>query len=174
MNQGRGSTLPLVALLGLVWGSGYVVARFATIHGVPPLAYSFWQALGPAILLAIVSVLLRQRFPCSLPHIAFYAATGLLGIAIPNTIMYYTAAHVPSGLLALIVNTVPIFTYALAWLVGAERFLWHRFLGVLLGLLGILLTIMPSVVFATTFHPGWGGLLLLTPIAFAQIGRAHV
>ena len=36
----------LLISLGLVWGSGYAIARFAVTNGVTPLGYTFWQCLG--------------------------------------------------------------------------------------------------------------------------------
>lgn len=49
------NTLKAVALLiilGIIWGSGYSLAKFAMTNGVSPLGYSLWQSLGPAVILA--------------------------------------------------------------------------------------------------------------------------
>jgi len=153
--------------LGLTWGSGYVIAKYATMHNVTPLGYSFWQSLGPACLLSI------WLYPVNLikilkQHKQFFLVCGLLGITIPNSIMYMAAPYLPAGLLAVIVNTVPIFTYLLALIFMQEHFVLHRLLGVFLGLLGIMLLLLPHVDW--TAQPIWYWICLsfITPICFAS------
>lgn len=53
--------LTLLLLLGFIWGSGYSLARYAMTHEVPPLGYSFWQALGPALLLTLSSLFTKDK-----------------------------------------------------------------------------------------------------------------
>jgi drug/metabolite transporter (DMT)-like permease len=159
--------LTLLILLGVVWGSGYVIAKFAMTHGVPPLGYSFWQSLGPAILLSIIALLYTRTIPVSRSHLIYYAICGLVGITLPNTNMYFAAPHLPSGILALIVNTVPMFTYALALLVGQEKFCKWRMLGVFCTLGGILFIILPKASLPTPAMIPWILMTLITPFLFA-------
>jgi drug/metabolite transporter (DMT)-like permease len=81
--------------------------------------------------------------------------------------MYFTSAHLPAGILAVIVNTVPIITYIFALASGAESFKWVRGLSVILGFTGLMLLVH----FQTDPHlqQGWHWVLLalLTPICFA-------
>lgn len=164
------STIPLIllVLLGFIWGSGYTLAKFAVTHGVPPMGYAFWQSLGPALLVTLFVVLSKERFAWDREHIRYYAVTGLLGIALPNTNMYIVAAHLPAGLLAIIVNTVPILTYPLALLWQLERFKFLRFIGVLIGFAGILCIVLPSTgVAIVTAGQGWACLALLSPLSFS-------
>jgi drug/metabolite transporter (DMT)-like permease len=60
--------LILLLLLGVIWGSGYVIARYATLHNVPPLGYSFWQSLGPAVLVSLISWGRRLKFNFNRKH----------------------------------------------------------------------------------------------------------
>src|SRR5688572_26901230 len=113
------SLLPLtiLLLLGFIWGTGYTIARYAVTHGVTPLGYSFWQSLGPAIFLTLVALVRRQHVvKKSIRSFPYLIVCGLTGIALPNSNMYVAASHLPAGLLAVIVNTVPIFSYVLALL----------------------------------------------------------
>lgn len=114
--------ITLLVLLGFIWGSGYSIARYAMTHGVAPFGYAFWQSLGPTVLLIIFLKLKRIKLALQLRHIVFYVIAGLLGIVIPNSNIYITAAHLPAGILAVVVNTVPIFLYPLAFLFAQERF----------------------------------------------------
>ncbi|TAL60437.1 MAG: DMT family transporter [Legionella sp.] len=156
--------LCLLILLGFIWGSGYTLAKYAMTNGVPPLGYSFWQALGPALLLSVGSLLTSPKHLINLQHWPYFFVCGLVGIAIPNTNMYFIASHIPAGLLAVLVNTVPLIVYPLALLTRQEKpDLWRLF-ALILGMLGILLIIGINLhgVFSS-----WTILALISPFCFA-------
>lgn len=164
--------LGILSLLGFIWGSGYSIARYAMTHGVPPLGYSFWQSLGPAILLILLSIKQKKTKEFFQPRFfPYFLVCGLLGIAIPNSNMYFTAAHLPAGLLALLVNTVPLFVYPLAYFFKQEPLSLSRLSGVFLGFLGIVILILPSHSLAQLPEiaqmTSWAWLTLLSPLCFA-------
>src|ERR1700742_3017714 len=101
MSNKKTTSLLLLLTLGFIWGTGYSIARFATTHGVSPLGYSFWQALGPAILIGLLAFRKSQfkRTQIATPHLLYYFICGLTGIVIPNTNMYFAASHLPAGIL---------------------------------------------------------------------------
>ena len=155
----------LLILLGVIWGSGYSIARYATTHGVSPLGYSFWQSVGPAVFLLLVSMAKRE-LKISAHTLRYVVIAGVLGIALPNTNMYFAAPHLPAGLLAVIVNTVPIIMYPLALLARQEKFSVLRMLGVMVGMVGILLVVMPHHGVALAPN-SWALITLFTPLFFA-------
>lgn len=161
--------LVLLVLLGFIWGSGYTLAKFAVTHGVSPLGYAFWQSLGPALLVSLYVFFTKEAFVWDKTHLLYYAVTGFLGIALPNTNMYLVVAHLPAGLLAIIVNTVPILTYPLALFWQLEHFRLLRLAGVILGFIGILCILFPTQIglSATSGQTGWACLALLSPLSFA-------
>ena len=162
-------SLLLLILLGTLWGTGYSIARFAMTNGVPPLGYSFWQSLGPAIIIGSI-VLSRKK---SSPTIGkqtpwlYYFICGLTGIVIPNTSMYFAAAHLPASILAMVVNTVPIVAYPMALLVRLEAFSWQRMLGILLAFAGLMLIILPKSSLPSPEMVPWVLSTLITPLSFA-------
>lgn len=157
----------LLFSLGLVWGSGYAIARFAVTNGVHPLGYTFWQSLGPAVILALICMLTRQPLSFKSKNIFFYFICGLIGIAIPNTNMFYAAQHLPASLLALIVNTVPIMIYPMALLNRQEKFQWLRLFSVFCAIIGILFLILPKVSLPNFHQTSWIIFALITPFCFA-------
>lgn len=160
--------LSVLILLGFIWGTGYSIARFAMTHGVAPVGYSFWQSVGPAILISLLALICRrQQLNVAPKHLLFYFTCGLFGIFLPNTIMYFAAPHLPAHILAIIVNTVPIIAYPLALLVQLESFHWQRCIGILLGLTGLLLIIIPKGSLPSPDLIPWVLLTLLTPLCFA-------
>lgn len=159
--------LSILLLLGTIWGTGYSLARFATTHGVPPLGYSFWQAIGPAAFITLLALIKNKGIPLSAKHVRFYLICGLTGIVIPNSTMYYASPHLPAGILAMIVNTVPIIAYPLALAFNLESFSWQRLLGIFLAVLGLAFIILPPVSAPKTDHTYWILTTLIAPLSFA-------
>ncbi len=162
-----GFSLGLLICLGLLWGSGYTLARYATTHGATPLGYAFWQSAGPTVLVLLIVLVSGTRVPLSWHYVRFYVVCGFIGIALPNTNMYYAAPHLPAGLLAVIVNTAPVLTYVFALWGRLERFSMTRLCGVVLGVIGIMmLVILPGNLSGPIQHLA-ALLALLTPLSFA-------
>lgn len=162
-------SLTLLITLGLIWGTGYSIARFAMTHGVTPLGYSFWQSIGPAILLGAMTLFFRKNAPVKHPHspYLYYFTCGLTGIAIPNSVMYFASPHLPAGLLAVVVNTVPILAYMLALLTRLEKFNRLRFIGILLAMSGLFFILLPGNALPTLHKIPWILVVLMTPCSFA-------
>lgn len=154
----------LLILLGFIWGSGYALAKFAMTNQVSPLGYAFWQSLGPAVLLTIAALFTSKSALFKPTYWPFYFISGLIGIAIPNTNMYFIAPHIPAGLLAVLVNTVPLLVYPLALLSRQERFDPWRVAAICMGMFGILLI---TGIHAGTGWSYWIALALLSPLSFA-------
>lgn len=163
----RTTALVLLLSLGFIWGTGYSIARFATTHGVPPLGYSFWQALGPALLISLLAKTRGRSLAISVPHLRYYIICGLTGIVIPNTNMYLAAPHLPAGILAVIVNTVPIIVYPLALIARVEAFNVARLFAVFSAVIGLMLIILPQAGLPSRQMIPWALSSLITPLSFA-------
>lgn len=159
--------LSLLVLLGFIWGTGYSIARFAMTSGVPPFGYSFWQSLGPAIIIGVIAATRLKSLKFNRLHIFFYVICGLTGIAIPNTFMYFAAAHLPASVLAMVVNIVPIIAYPLALLVQLENFRWQRLIGIGLAIGGLIMLILPRTTESASAMVPWILFTLVTPLSFA-------
>lgn len=135
----------LLCALGFTWGTSFSIAKFAMESGITPLGYSFWQSLGPAVLISLIAIFKDKSFFIQKrEHIFFYLICGLIGICLPNVSMYFSAIHVPSGMLGLVVNTSPIITYVLSILFFIEKYDHIRFSGILLAFLGLFLLFYPK------------------------------
>lgn len=167
MNNTKTLALGLLILLGIIWGTGYSIARFAMTNGVSPLGYSFWQSLGPAIFMGCLGLSQRKTITLDIPHLRYYIICGLTGIVIPNTNMYFASAHLPAGILAVVVNIVPIIAYPMAMFAKIEKFQWMRFLGVGCAIGGVMLIILPKAIFPEMHISSWALMALITPCSFA-------
>lgn len=160
-------SLFILILLGFIWGTGYSIARFAMTNSVPPLGYSFWQSLGPAIIISLIALSRRKSPSMSTEHARYYLICGLTGIVIPNTTMYFAAAHLPASILAIVVNTVPIAAYPMALLARLETFDWQRLGGIAMAFCGLMLIILPKSSLPSPDMIPWVILTLITPLSFA-------
>jgi len=159
--------LLLLVCLGLTWGTSFSIARFAMESGITPLGYLFWQTAGPACLLYFLIFLVQKKTNIfNRKQILFYIATGLLGILLPNYIMFLSAQHIPSGMLGLIVNTSPIVTYILSLVFLIEKFDFKRCLGILCGFLGLYFLFSPENSFIH-LKLSWGLFAFLIPFLLA-------
>src|SRR5579883_667855 len=161
------ASLLLLIFLGFIWGTGYSIARFAMTHGVPPLGYSFWQSLGPAMVISLISCTQIKSIKLTTSHLRYYFICGLTGIVIPNTSMYFAAPHLPASILAMVVNTVPVIAYPLALLTGLESFNWQRMAGVGLAFCGLMFLVLPKFSLPSHDMIPWVLSTLITPISFA-------
>ncbi|EKD77986.1 MAG: hypothetical protein ACD_42C00095G0002 [uncultured bacterium] len=158
----------LLLLLGLIWGSGYVISNYCVHHGVLPLGYGFWQSLGPAIALLLISFCRRvPAIQFEKKYLGYYVMCGIFGIAFPNTLIYFTSQHLPPGIVGVMVNTVPILVYPLAILAAQEYFQWKRMVAVLVGVVGVMIMAIPNVHINASTHIPWILVILLTPLSFA-------
>jgi drug/metabolite transporter (DMT)-like permease len=81
--------------------------------------------------------------------------------------MYYAAAHLPAGILAIIVNTVPIIAYPMALLAHLEQFNLQRLLGIVLAVFALMLISIPKSSLPDETMAPWVLMTLITPISFA-------
>ena len=107
-----------------------------------------------------------------MPHLtqrqwSVFGLLGVVGILIPNANIYAIAPHLPSGLLAVIVNTVPIFTYILALSFGEERFTTSRLYTLILMLCGLGLVIFFQHTGTVLTLNRWALQALISPLCFA-------
>lgn len=161
--------VPIVMLfvLGLSFGIIFSLNRWATTNGVPFVPFVFWQALGGAVILLVLSALLRKLPRLGWPHIRVYMATGALNLAIPYAIFAFVAPKVPAGILSIGLSLVPVFIYALALGVRLDRFRITRFGGIVLGLIGVLLVLVPQASLPSPDMVPWVALGLAAPLCYA-------
>ena len=140
--------LACLLLLGCVWGSVIIITKHVVSTGHQPLGLIFWQLVGGAVLLSVIARLQGTPLPMSWTHIRFYTIVAVVGTIIPNTFTYIAAPHIPAGLLAISLTTVPMFTLIVALLIQSERFNGIRMLGIFLGAIAIALILGPEADFS--------------------------
>src|SRR5207237_8158476 len=154
-------------LVGFTFGMMFVFNRLATTHGVPFIPYVFLQALGGALILLIVGGAQNHLPDLSTQSLRFYLVTGVFNFSLPFSILSLVAPKVPSGILSLGLMLIPLMIYALALALGMDRFRWVRLIGILLGLAGVLLVLLPKASLPSSDMVGWVVLGLVAPLCYA-------
>ncbi len=152
---------------GAIYGLLFSVNKIATTNGVPTLAYVFWHTLGAGLLLLGGCALTRDWPRLRWPHLRIYLIGGATGIAFPISVLAYVAPNLPAGLVSMVTVLSPMLTYGLALAVRMERFQPLRVGGVLIGLAGILILMVPGVSLPDFATVAWLLLALVAPFCFA-------
>jgi drug/metabolite transporter (DMT)-like permease len=159
--------LPLLVLTGTLLGSMLPMSRVAAAAGWSPLAFAFWPALGSGLLLTAAGWWQSGRTRSARPLMLYSLITGALGVAIPNSVTFYVMPDLGTSLTSLMYTLAPTFTYAIAWLVGMERFRPLRLAGVAVGLAGAALLVL-SRASITGGSVWWLMLALCAPLSLAM------
>ena len=160
-------TIGMLFALGVSFALAISLNRFAVDDGVPFQAYVFWQSLGGGVALMLMAAALRRLPPIDFRHLRIFLTTGALNLSFPYMLLAYLAAKVPASLLTLGLSLVPVMIYALALTLRQDRFHVLRFGGILLGLAGILVVLLPRASLPAPGMAGWVALGLLPSLSYA-------
>lgn len=134
----------LIFFVGATWGMTFSLSRMAIQFGASPTGLTFCQAFGGGLLLWVIC-LFRGKFAVfNRQYLKHYLVIALTGTAIPGTMYFYAAAHVPAGILAITIALVPMLTYLATWTLRIDSFQIRRVAGIVLGFCAILLLSIPD------------------------------
>jgi len=161
------AALGMLFLVSIAFAMTFVFNRLATTNGVPLIPYVSWQALGGALIL-LITCGVRGEFPKLSPkYFRVYFLTGMFNVCLPIFVLSLVAPRVPSGILSLGLMLIPLMIYAFALLLGMDRFSWVRLIGILLGLAGVLLVLLPKASLPSRDMVEWVVLGLVAPLCYA-------
>lgn len=144
----RKDTLALL-LLSAIWGSSYLFIAIGT-ESLPPITLVAIRLLIGATSLLTVLRLRGLALPASRRIWAALAVMGLVNNIVPFTLITWAempgAHQVSSGLAAVLVAAVPIFTVIFAhFALRDERFSLLKLGGVMLGFIGVVVLMSPKL-----------------------------
>ena len=159
--------LSMLLLLGTGWGLGFSLAKIATSAGLHPVGLLMWQAGGAAAIAFCFIVARRKLAQLRWANIRYYAFCGVNGIIFPSGAIYWASPHIPAGVLAILIATSTIITYALALAIRLERLSWPRLLGIVLGFAAVLLILGPRASLPEPGMAGWALVGMIAPLCYA-------
>jgi len=176
MKMNNSHLVPFAMLLfaAAIYSMTFSLNRIAITEGIPVFAFVFWQGLGTALVTFVAAVATRQLPSLRHKYLRLYLLLGTFGIAVPYTLLAFVAPKVPAGAIALGLTLSPILTYVIAVLFRIDHVRLLRIAGILFGLAGILLVLLPG---QSLPEPGMAPWLLMAfgaPLcwAFCNVGIA--
>ncbi len=143
MNEHRLFAVALLAL-GLGWGLTQPLGKLATSTGHQPFGLIFWQLVICTAVLGALSLSRGKGLVFTRPALIFALVVAVLGTLIPNATFYTSVEHLPSGIMSILISTVPMLSFPIAMALGMDRFSAARLAGLALGLVGVALIAAPG------------------------------
>jgi drug/metabolite transporter (DMT)-like permease len=134
----------LLLALGAVWGSSFLLIKLA-VDTIPPITVATGRIGIGAIVLALIVVVRRRAWPRRRREWLLLFAMGVVGNAIPFSLINWGETHIDSGLTAILMSSVPLATIMLApAFVRDEPVTPGKLVGVALGMAGVAVLIGPG------------------------------
>lgn len=170
--RGR-ALIPLLILIamGAGWGMTQPLSKIAVSTGHQHFGLIFWQQTIGAVLMAVVILLRGATLPLTAGALRVYVILALLGTIIPNAASYQAIAHLPSGVVSILLSLVPMLAFPMALGLGLERFSLLRLMGLLAGLAGVLMLVLPETSLPDRAMLGWIPIALIAPLFYALEGN---
>ena len=134
----------LLILLSLIWGSSFLLIK-VSVETVPPFTAGAGRAVLAAIVLHLWLRLRGERMPPIGRAWLPFLALGIASIAVPFALIGWSEQHVDSGLAAILIALMPLFTVLLLQVAGRDdRLSALRLAGFAIGLVGVVVLVGPD------------------------------
>ena len=170
MNTRAGYVVMLVAM-GLGWGATQPMGKIAVSTGHKEFGLIFWQLIVGAVLLGAILIVQRRVVPLTKATLGFAVIIALIGTIIPNSTFYYSVAHLPSGIMSILISTVPLMAFPVAMALGMDRFSTGRLVGILCGLAGVALIALPGSSLPDAGMAAYLPIAMIGPLFYAFEGN---
>ncbi len=104
----------------IVWGASFLFIKVA-VEGLSPAQVVLGRLVGGAVLLALIMILTRRRWPTGVRTWLHLFAIGILMCVAPFLLFSWAAQYLPSGLSSIFNATTPIATMLIALAVLPEE-----------------------------------------------------
>lgn len=165
----RNWLFPLLLIwLGIGWGSTQPLGKIATTGGAGPFGLIFWQSVICVILLGAITLARGRGLVFTKAALTFYGVVAVIGTLIPNATFYISVTHLPSGIMSIIISTIPLMAFPMALALGMERFQALRLAGLGLGLAGVALIAFPEASLPDPAMAAFLPLAMVGPLFYAM------
>ncbi len=136
--------LLLLVVLGALWGGNPSFSKALAIEGVSPFSVVFWQTFGAGVLLLAVCLVRRTPLRFGFKHLWYFAFMGVVGIDVSYVTLVFTVERLSASYVSVLVLFSPMLTYAIALALRMERFVAIRAAGIIVGLVGAGVLVIPQ------------------------------
>ena len=163
--------LSVLLILGAGWGITQPLSKIAVSTGHQHFGLIFWQLVIGALVMAGITTLRGQRLPLRRGAILVCVLISFSGTIIPNSASYQAIAHLPAGVMSILLSLVPMIAFPMALALGLETFAWRRFLGLCAGLAGVLFLVLPEASLPDPAMLIWIPVALISAVCYAFEGN---
>jgi drug/metabolite transporter (DMT)-like permease len=149
VSEPRNPVLPYLAFtaLGLIWGASFLLIKLA-VHDMSPVVLVLIRSASGAVALAVIMAATRKPLVSHdwkvrlVPFIIMAVANALL----PWVLIAWGEQHITSGLASILNSTTTLWTAILIfWVIPAERPSALNYLGVVIGISGVAILVLPDI-----------------------------
>lgn len=139
-------SLFLFIILACFWGGSFVAIKIVVTQ-IPPI---FGAACRLGLALVILTVIYKLfRKPLTVPksHMKKIWLTGIFMQGLPFSLLFWGEQYISPGLAGILNGTVPLWTFILSLFIlrHDEKFSAQKFVGILIGFLGIFIIFSPKI-----------------------------
>ncbi len=163
--------LAVLLAMGVGWGMTQPLGKLAVSTGHQHFGLIFWQMVVGALVLAPFAFWGGRRIVLTAAALRFALVVAFIGTIVPNSTFYYSVAHLPAGVMSILISMVPLLSFPMALALGMDRFSAARLLGLLLGLTGVALIALPTGSLPDAAMVGWLPVALIGPMFYAIEGN---
>lgn len=163
---GRAAPYAILLAQGIGWGATVPFAKIAVSTGYGPFGLIVWQLVIGSCVLGTLMLVTGRRLPRGRSW-RICLAISLVGSILPNTASFVAVRHLPAGVVAILLSSVPMLAFPIALALRTDRFGFARLGGLLCGLAGVALIALPG---ASLPGPGmaiWLPVALVAPAFYA-------
>ena len=161
----------ILLVLSAGWGLTMPLTKLAVSTGYQHFGLIFWQMAIGFVVMSVLGLATGKRLPMTRAALILYLIIAMIGSLVPNTISYQAAVHLPAGVMSILISTIPMFAFPIALLLALDRFELRRLGGLLVGLIGVLILILPEADVSGSIPVFWAVIYLMTGLCYAFEGN---
>lgn len=140
----------LLFIPGTIWGVSYIVVELL-LPILPPFTLTLYRTIISTIMLYAMLRMVGGSLPKTIKGWGPFVLLSLLNQSTPFALSTWGQLELEGGLTAILQSTAPLFTVLLAaWLTTDDKLTASKLCGVLVGLVGVIVLIGPSVLLGLT------------------------
>ncbi|MEL7165680.1 MAG: DMT family transporter [Pseudomonadota bacterium] len=171
MSAARVWPFAVLVVLGAGWGVTMPLAKIAVSTGHQFFGLILWQLAIGAAAMSILALPLRLRLPWHAGAMGVYVIIALIGSILPGIASYQAVAHLPAGVMSILLSMVPIWAFLVALALSLDRFEWLRLAGLFAGFVAVAMIVLPGAEMSGAIPLFWVLVALLSGFCYALEGN---
>ncbi len=161
----------VLLIIGASWGFTVPLGKIAVSTGHGQFGLIFWQLVIGAVLLGGLIFVRGRGLTLNWRRLGVFVLIAMIGSILPGSASYQAIAHLPAGVVSILLSLIPMIAFPIALVLGMERFDLRRFVGLMAGLCGVLVLVLPKASLPDGAMLIWVALAVVAPVCYAFEGN---